>query len=141
MSALTGRKGTMTALLAAALAVAVVAAIVAIWAIAREPGLAPDSSKAATEITTSAEEAVSTPVAERPADKQAAQAIADVAAPPSLDGQVLIGAEGFLTVGIGVDVDDVYPSGARPVLYPSRAWVSSPGRISAGLAAGARLPA
>lgn len=52
---------------------------------------------------------------------------ADVAAPPSLDGQVLVGAEGFLTVGIGVDVDDLYPPGLDSSCVPPGPGYPPPG--------------
>ena len=45
--------------------------------------------------------------------EQAVQTI-DVADPPSLDGQVFVSDKGFIKVGIGTNVDDVYPPGLDP---------------------------
>ena len=79
------------AITAVAISVVIVAVVVALWAVAREPGLTSDSLKAPT------------------------------------DGQVLVGAEGFLTVGIGVDVDDLYPPGLDPSCVPPGPGYPPPG--------------
>ncbi len=49
--------------------------------------------------------------------EQAAQPI-DPADPPSPDEQVLVGDKGFIKVGIGTSVDDVYPPGLDPSCVP-----------------------